>query len=406
MIRHIKRKWIKPNKEIFDLAGAAGYQIVDEILFYGDQHPKNFLPEMKLQDLIFIIDENDIQKIIIEGLIRPAQMQSLEELTELEIIDKTMLVLEIFSNKANTKDIQLQIQLAQLKYSIPRTRTMLGDAVRKERPGFGGSGEQVTDIFVSDMKRRIRRMENRLEKYKNIQQEEETLLNPIIPIVGYYSTGKSTLFNILTENSRSTGPEAFTTMILKTSRSFLTGYAIDLIDTIGLVDLPSDVLNAFDLMLSQIFSFSGMILCLDSSLPVDHWQEQLEELGSYYVNFTKFSQPKVIIVFSKIDLVKNGSINEMKNLLSQQEWLTSYRLLETDMHQPDKIKKDFVKIFEEFFQDDLLLFDFNDISPSYASKIHDVARVESQEWLVNGNTSISAFAPKNVIKKLRGEIFQ
>ncbi|MHA2404619.1 MAG: HflX-like GTP-binding protein, partial [Candidatus Kariarchaeaceae archaeon] len=249
VLRHLPRKWIRATREIYDLADAAAYEIVNEITFYGEHsQPKTFLPEMKIQDLQFLIEEEDIDKILIDGSIHAKQMLALEEITDLEVMDKPMLVLEIFSNRANTADIQLQIQLAQLKYSVPRMVSKLGEAVQSERPGFGGTGEQVTEILVSDLKRRIRNMEAKLEGYRSKVDDSSEIIIPRLPLIGYYSAGKSTLFNILTSQNRETSEQAFTTMILKSARTKIAGYSLELIDTIGLVDLPSDILSAFDVM--------------------------------------------------------------------------------------------------------------------------------------------------------------
>lgn len=407
VLRHIPRKWMKTNREIIDLAKAAAYQIIEEIDFYDVKpHPQNFVPEMKLQDLLFLIEEYEINKIIIDGYIKPHQMQALEELTGKEILDKPMLVLEIFSNKANTRDIQLQIQLAQLKYSIPRTRAKVGEAVRSERPGFGGTGEQVTDILVSDIKKRIRKLEARLEEFKKKFNEDKTDLYPILPIIGFYSAGKSTLFNILTDNNRETSEEAFTTMILKTGRTKLIGYPIDLIDTIGLVDLPSVVLNSFDLMLNSIFSFSGMIMCLDGSLTIDHWKEQLEDLNMYFTKFAKVRAVRVIIVLTKVDLATPETIKNMKEIIQKQEWLEKYIIFETRKDKPQDIKQEFIKVFEELFDDLLVHFSLSNLDPGQASKIHNIARIENQVWQENGKSFLKGVAPKLLYNKLQGEIFK
>ncbi len=402
VIRHIKRKWLEPDEEILDLAEVAAYKVVEIIDFYANNpHPQNYLPEMKLQDLLFMIQEQDIRKVIIDTSISPTQMLSLEEQTQIEIMDKPMLVLEIFANKANSKEINLQIQLAQLRYSIPRTVSKLGEAVRSERPGFGGTGQQVTDTLVSDIKRRIRNIEFKLEEIKKNRKTEITEI-PILPIIGYYSTGKSTLFNILTEDDRETGSEAFTTMLLKRGRSMVTGYAIELIDTIGLVDLPSNVLNAFELMLDSIFSFSSMIICIDSSTPSDQWSEQLQDIEKYFHEFAKENNFKIIIALTKTDLVEHTQL--LKESIAKEDWLDNYRILETRMDQPEKVKNEFIAIFEDLFNDKVVQFKFQNLHPSHASKIHENTRVIDQEWLDDGKTNMTVIAPQVIIKRLMGDV--
>ncbi|MHA2169377.1 MAG: HflX-like GTP-binding protein [Candidatus Kariarchaeaceae archaeon] len=404
VLRHLPRKWIRATREIYDLADAAAYEIVNEITFYGEHsQPKTFLPEMKLQDLQFLIEEENIDKILIDGSIHAKQMLALEEITDLEVMDKPMLVLEIFSNRANTADIQLQIQLAQLKYSVPRMVSKLGEAVQSERPGFGGTGEQVTEILVSDLKRRIRTLEAKLEGYRSKEDDSTDMTIPRLPLIGYYSAGKSTLFNILTSQNRETSEQAFTTMILKSARTKIAGYSLELIDTIGLVDLPSDILSAFDVMLHSIFSHKGMILCLDCSLPIEQWVMQLDDIGSYVDNFTAANDRKILIVFTKTDLVKSKALSIMKQAI-EDSWITNHELVMSRIDEPEKTQQEFIAGFERLYASEIQSYTFHNVNPANASKIHDTTRVEEQEWLSDGNSHLSVIAPKSVISKLRGEL--
>jgi GTP-binding protein HflX len=405
IIENTGRDKSKSLQEIRDLAEAASYEIEFEYVVEMDYpHSTKYLTEYKMEELKLLLEEQPVQKIIVNDQLAPKQTFHLEEELELDVIDKPMLILEIFENKANSKDIKMQVQLAQLKYSVPRMMTEIGEAVRSERPGFGGSGEQVTDIMVSDMYRRIRTLEGKLKQYKEKQEARLQSIYPRLPIVGYYSSGKSTLFNILCDEDRDIGAEAFTTMIMKTGRSQITGYAIDFIDTVGLVDLPTDILSAFEVMLSAIFSFSGLMLCIDASRGEEHAKLALSDFEEYVDRFTGDKKPRILIFLTKSDLVDPDEVRDLKAVVHHQEWLEEYEIITSSFHKPEALKQNFQDAFERLFADELLQFYYPHLSPSDASKLHDVARIMEQEWHNDGTTSLNGIGPKKILNQIRGEM--
>lgn len=407
VVENISNKPEQKTSEILELAEAAGYNIAVHFEVKLDPpHPQQYLSESRLERLKSMIEPDDINIIIFSDSVRPHQTYFLEEELDCEIIDKPMLILEIFENKANSRDIKLQVKLAQLKYSMPRLVTKLGESVQSERAGYGGSGEQVTDVLVSDLRNRIQTIEQKIDDIRTQVVNRASEEVPRLPIVGYYSAGKSTLFNILTESTRETGEEAFTTMIMKASRSTIAGYPLDFVDTVGLVDLPTNILSAFDLLLTEIFSFSGMVLCLNTSLPIDRWKAHLADYQEYVNRFTGDTVPRLIIALTKTDLTERDTIQKMRAHLHQQAWLKQIEIIETRSDQPEETRKQFITIFEDLFSDKLTRFFYQNLSPSTASKIHDVARVEDQEWHSNGTTSLSGIGPTNLLNELKGEIFQ
>jgi len=408
VVENLTNKSGQKVSEIMDLVEAAGYTVAVHYKVELDPpHSRHYLPEVRLEKLKQLIqDDSEIEKVVFNEKIRPHQTYYLEEELGLDIIDKALLILEIFERKANSRDIKLQVQLAQLKYNLPRLVTKMSDSVRSERAGYGGTGEQVTDTLESDMQNRIKTIEKKLSEIKKQVDNRAREEIPRLPIVGYYSTGKSTLFNMLTQSERDTGHEAFTTMILKTTRSKLAGYPIDLIDTVGLVDLPTDILSAFELMLTEVFSFAGMILCLDTSLPFEQWKSQLEDYRDYVDRFTGDNTPRIIVALTKIDLVDQEIVQEMRTHLYAQEWLEKMIIIESRNDKVEETQQQFLTAFEELFADELTQFFYQHLHPSTASRIHDVARVENQEWHSDGTTSLSGIGPKHLLDELKGEIFQ
>ncbi len=407
VVRWLKNKWQLVNNEIIELSEAAGYKVVDTIQFITDHpHPKMFIPKMKLDQLIDEVAEFAISKVIIDGHIKPRQLINLEELLDLELMDKSLLVLEIFERKANSKEIQLQIQLAQLKYNLPKTRLQIGEGVKSERPGFGGSGETVTELFLSDIQSRMRKLENRLEKIKVQKLREAKVAEiPKLPIIGYYSSGKSTLFNILTDGEQDIGAEAFTTMILKSGRSSFAGYPIDLIDTVGLVDLPRDILTAFDLMLKMTFVFPGIILCIDSTLSESNRESQYNDLARYFEIFTTEEDKKrVIVAITKTDLVDDETQQIIVKEANALEFLEDAVILQVNKNDPNLMKEMFLEAFEELFGDELLSFNFPNIAPKFINKLFNASRIEGHGWNNDGTGFISGIGIKSILTPIIGEI--
>lgn len=407
VVRWLKNKWQLVNNEVIELSEAAGYKVIDTIQFITDHpHPKMFIPKMKLDQLIDQVSEFGIDKVVVDGHIRPRQIINLEELLDLEILDKSLLVLEIFERKANSKEIQLQIQLAQLKYNLPKTRLQIGEGVKSERPGFGGSGETVTELFLSDIQSRMGKLENRIEKIKIQKLRDATLSEiPKLPIIGYYSSGKSTLFNILTDGEQNIGAEAFTTMILKSGRSSFAGYPIDLVDTVGLVDLPRDVLTAFDLMLKMTFVFPGIILCIDSSLSDSNRESQYSDLAKYFGIFTtEEDKKKVLVAITKTDLVEEDTLDNIIDEIYDLDFLDNVVIIKTNKNDPNIVKEMFLEGFEELFGDELLSFNFPNVPPKFINKLFNVSRIEGHGWNSDGTGFISGIGIKSMLTPIIGEI--
>jgi len=407
VVENITSKPDQNSSEILELVKAAGYSVVVHYEVELDPpHSHQYLPEMKLDRLKHLLEEKDIDKIIFSEALKPHMVHALEDELDEEIIDKPVLILEIFEKKANSLDIKLQVQLAQLKYSMPKMTAKLSEAVETEKAGFGAGGEQVTDVMISDMKSRIRTLERRINEIKNKASTRFQEDVPRLPIIGYYSAGKSTLFNMLTTSTRETGAEAFTTMILKTSRSTITGYPLDLIDTVGLVELPKNIISAFDLMLTEIFSFSGVVLCLNSTLSMDRWKTHLQDYLDYVDRFAGEIAPKMIIVLTKADLVSVERLQEYRSYLSGEDFEAESRVIETRVDQMEASQQAFITAFEDLFEDQLLEFHYQHLQPGTASRIHNVARIESQEWHNDGTTTLTGVGPLKLLNELKGEIFQ
>lgn len=400
--------WIDTG-EIMDLTRSLGYEVLEEITFRGEKpHPKHFIPYEKLQQILEYQSSKEDLTIIVDGDIRPYQLVELESLTGFTVIDKVMLVLEIFKEKASSKDIQLQIELANLQYSAPKMQTEISQNVESDRQARDrGSGEQIKDIAKSNINHRIAKIRQQLQeiqKKRTQSQEDDKILK--IPVIGFYSAGKSTLFNILTESSQEVDAAAFTTMFTKIQRSEVLGYPLDLIDTVGLVDLPDNVLNAFNLMLEPIFSSRIIMVVFDSGLLRDQFLHQLSHVQEVVNRFSEFfdEYAKFLIVHSKTDLAEPAEIKARQKIIASQDWIRSYREFSTRHDQPEQVIADFKEHFELLNFTDMEHYTLESVSPALLSKLYDFSRVEEQEWNSDGTCTVSGVTYASLYGMIQKEL--
>ena len=194
-------------------------------------------------------------------------------------------------------------------------------------------------------------------------------------------------------------------MILKSGRIKFTGYPLDLIDSVGLVDLPRDILSAFDLMLRLTFVFPGIILCVDSSLSEKERQRQYSELERYFEIFTSKEEPKRVIVgLTKTDLINDEILFEIKNEISKLDFLGDYELLPISNKDPKDVKDKFVEAFEILFGEELIAFNFTNIQPKFMNKLFNSSRIDEHGWNSDGTAFVSGTGIKAIVAPILGEI--
>jgi GTP-binding protein HflX len=230
----------------------------------------------------------------------------LENLLGVKVIDRERLILDIFYTRATTNEAKLQIQLAEIKYEMPRVREIAKISSGNERPGKGGSGEYEVDVKFRDLKRRMSFIKEKLAEAKNkrdlYHQQRKKAGMPIVSLVGYTSSGKTTLFNLLTSEDKETSATLFTTLSTTTRSMKVDEKATVLLtDTVGFVSrLPTYMIDAFKSTLEESLTADLILLLIDSFEALQDirikysscWQV-LEEL--------KVDRAKVFVVLTKYD---------------------------------------------------------------------------------------------------------
>jgi GTP-binding protein HflX len=309
--------------ELRELCRTAGVRVLDVI----EQHrpepdPKFLVGKGKLEQIVIRAMQLGAELLVFDPDLTPGQARAISDFTDLKVIDRTMLILDIFAQRAHTRDGKLQVELAQLRYTLPRLvekNTMMSRLVGGPRAGIGGRGPGETKLEIN--RRRAREKIQRLEK--QIQElgrrrtvrraEREKHDVPIVSIVGYTNAGKSTLWSALTRAETLVEDKLFatldpTTRRLQVLRAGPDGLPVPrevvLTDTVGFIrDLPKDLVNAFRATLEELAEADLLIHVVDAADP-DHPQ-QIQSVVRILGDLELAQKPR-LLVFNKIDALPPG----------------------------------------------------------------------------------------------------
>ncbi|HXX56475.1 MAG TPA: GTPase HflX, partial [Thermodesulfovibrionales bacterium] len=291
-----------------DLARSSNVLVLDAVI----QRPKEINPrflmgEGKVKELIISAMNKGATLLIFDQALNPSQTKAISELTELKVIDRPQLILDIFAQRAHSRDGKVQVELAQLKYRLPRL-TGKGTAMSRLMGGIGGRGpgEMKLEIDRRRVRDRIGLLDRELKSLSEARRQRkqrrvETGI-PIISIVGYTNAGKSTLLNALTKSETFVEERMFATLDTSSRRlRFPREREAIITDTVGFIrDLPKDLVAAFRSTLEELEDADLLVHLVDASNPrfEDHIaavRRILEDL-----NVGKKEQ---LLVFNKIDRV-------------------------------------------------------------------------------------------------------
>ena len=240
-------------RELKELARTAGVAVADTVLQVRDRvDPKYVLGRGKLEQVVIRAMQLDVEVLIFDTNLSPAQAAAIARVTDLKVLDRTQLILDIFAQRAQSKDGKLQVELAQMRYLLPRLGTR-DDALSRLTGGIGGRGPGETKLEIG--KRRARERIDRLQRQlkQSAKQRKQRRSRraragvPIVAIVGYTNAGKSTLLNALTESDVLAEDRLFATLDTRSRRlRFPEEREVVVTDTVGFIrSLPTDLFNAF-----------------------------------------------------------------------------------------------------------------------------------------------------------------
>ncbi|NGX31173.1 MAG: GTPase HflX [Chlamydiae bacterium] len=282
-------------------------------------HRATLIGKGKVEEIANLVAEENIDMVVFDDEILPSQQRNLEKTLKKAIVDRTEVILEVFSRHAQTKEAKLQVELAQSQYQLPRLKRLWTHLSRQVSGGkyLKGTGEKQLEIDKRLIKKRISQLKQEIEKITNvriIQRQKRQKSNiPTFAIVGYTNSGKSTLLNTLTQADVLAEDRLFATLDTTTRKYTLPNHQeVLLIDTVGFIrKIPTTLVASFKSTLEEAIKAHFLIHVIDVSDPMclEHAAQTLEvlkELGAHNI--------PTIHVLNKLDLCKDHSILQQLRL--------------------------------------------------------------------------------------------
>jgi len=314
-----KKGWGQEDSqaEFTELALSSGVKILDHIIARVDEPTANFLlgkgKASEIHDMVHS-HEKDIDAVIFSENLSSTQQRNLQEFLGVKIMDRTQIILDIFSQRAHTNEGKLQVEFAQLEYLLPR---LAGIGIKLSQLGGGigtrGPGEKMIETDRRGVMRRIKYVKSELadlsRRRKSLRQNRMDHSVATVAVIGYTNAGKSTLLNKLTGSDVLSDNKLFSTLDLTSRKMTLpNNQKILLVDTVGFIHkLPHNLIEAFKATLEEVKEADLLLHVLDISNPkanehLNAVYEVLKEIDSY--------QKPVVTALNKIDLVENNFITE------------------------------------------------------------------------------------------------
>jgi GTPase len=284
-------------------------------------HSQYGLGSGKAEEIKDFVKQSKAEQIVVDEHLTSKQIHNLEKLTEVQVIDRERLILNIFHSRATTTEAKLQIELAEVKYEMPRVRENAKlTSGSTERPGKGGMGEYTVDVKFRDLKRRMSFIKEKLAdahlKRELYRQQRLKTKMPIVSLIGYTSSGKTTLFNLLTSEYKEVSSSLFTTLST-TTRSFRINNnksdkqekesSVLLVDTVGFISrLPHYMIDAFKSTLEESLAADLILLLIDASEKFEDIKIKYESCWNV-LDDLKVDKSKVFVILTKCDGIINSS---------------------------------------------------------------------------------------------------
>ncbi|WP_277555590.1 GTPase HflX [Halobaculum limi] len=404
--------------EVTDLARAAGYEVVASLTQTRDQDPAYHFGEGKADELAALVAREDADVLIIDNEVGPYQTFNIgSKLPEgVEVIDRFTLILDIFGQRAQTRKAQLQVELAELRYELPRAEVKASLAKRDERPGFMGLGE-YDESRERDIKSQISRIKDELDaiaetEEKRREQRRESGFD-LVALAGYTNAGKSTLLRRLADDldveenaerhpdldsTAESRDQLFTTLGTTTRRANTGKRDVLLTDTVGFIsDLPHWLVESFKSTLDSVYHADLVLLVVDASESVEEMREKL--VTSHDTLYERNEAP-IVTVFNKADRLNDDELRRKREALSAlaPNPVCVSGLMGTHI---DTLCERVEAELPEWKRERLLL-PLSDDAMSLVAWIHDNGHVEREEY-DGQQVDIEFEAPPSVVERARSQ---
>lgn len=311
--------------ELRELARTAGVAVAGEMIQKRKIDPKTFMGSGKLQEVVLRCLRLGADMIIFDTELKPSQWRSVTNTTELKIVDRSMLILDIFAQRAQSSEGRLQVELAQLRYNLPRL--VEKDAgLSRLSGGIGGRGPGETKLEIGRrrIRDRISEIEKRIGQVRSARElrrsrRRENMV-ATIAIIGYTNVGKSTLFNALTGSNVLSENKLFATLDPSQRKLFIPANAelpqlsVVISDTVGFIrQLPAELESAFQATLEELYDAALLLHVVDASDPLA--MDKYNAVRSILERMELSGLPELVVA-NKVDAAKPEEIGSLENALN------------------------------------------------------------------------------------------
>jgi GTP-binding protein HflX len=390
-------------EELAGLADAAGATVVLKMIQERPTpDPATFLGSGKLNELASACARVAAEVVVFDNELTPAQLRHIEERLDRKVVDRTQLILDIFARRARTREGMWQVELAQLKYLLPRL-VGAGTALSRLGGGIGtrGPGETKLETDRRRIRQRIhaisREIDSVRQRRRHLRGRRQKASIPLVALVGYTNAGKTTLFNLLTKETADASDALFVTLdplvrqiSLPDTRQLLIS------DTVGFIDrLPHTLVAAFRATLEQVAEADLVLHVIDAATPdrdhhVDAVRRVLEEVGAANVD--------TMDVFNKCDLIEPAEVDRLRRAHPAALCISALKGTgRQDMIEAiaARLELDTRRVRLEFDSD-------SERDREAIARVYRNARVVSHVTS-DGRVSIEADVPRRVLERLRRE---
>ena len=395
--------------EITDLARAAGYEVEGVLTQTRSEDAALHLGEGKVEELAALVRETGAETVIFDNRLGPYQTYNLGQRlpAETAVMDRFRLILEIFGQRARTRKAQLQVELAELRYELPRAEAKVSLARRDERPGFMGLGE-YDESREQDIKAQISAIREELSKIEETEEHRRTQRREsgfdLVALAGYTNAGKSTLLRRLAadvdvaeneglhpdlEPTAESEDRLFTTLGTTTRRADMDRPVL-VTDTVGFIsNLPHWLVESFKSTLDSVYRADLVLLVVDASEPIETMHEKL--VTAHDTLYERNEAP-IVTVLNKADAVSDDELTEKREALSA----LAPNPIPVSAIEGGGIDALFERIERDLpaYERERMVLPMTDETMSLVSWIHDHARVEDVSY---GEQVVVAFEARPAI---------
>ncbi|MHA2302597.1 MAG: GTPase HflX [Candidatus Thorarchaeota archaeon] len=379
-----------PNllSEFEALAQTAGYEVAGTFDIVSAPSAKYGIRAGKVEEIETWIEVNEPDFVLFSPTLKSGQMFRLIERWEIEVRDRTQVILEIFDRHARTPQAKLQIEQARLRYELPFQRHQIRIRLQQEHVGDRpiadqvGPGESPLEIHIQHIRKRIAFIESKLDtiarKQRLKRRGREKKGFQEVTIAGYTNAGKSTLHNAITGSEVEVADQLFTTLSTKTSTIPIPGRQTVLTDSVGFIsDLPRALLRAFNTTLMEIAEADVIVLVVDGSDTLDEIERKLNTCLETFVDIEANGIP-VVIALNKVDLLEEEELTQRIELIESDhsEVVPISALNGTNLEELLKTVERNLTPLTNY----RLVLPYVDSSMSLLSWLHDVTSVSNQEY--------------------------